>query len=474
MDTAESTAGRQKKKAPPLTEKTLKRLVVPSPGRARYELTDRGSGLVLRIWPSGNASWFCYDYETSPNPAGGPPLRVRRKRPLGNWPEVSIEAAREKAKIYEKVRAQGVAVGTPHATSPFRTIVEKFIQVRLAARQLERRAKEKGRQGPAQQMIRRLILPTLGDRPTALIQPGEVHALIEGIARTGRTAKWHASEEAARIKPGGGDDAESAPVMAHAVLVLLRQIFKYSKGFGVQTNPCDPIVAKDVGAWKGRPRKRGLSLEEVPLYWQALASESVPMTKTTAVVGQLLLLLGVRKGELLLARWSDVALEGDAPLLVVRPENRKVKVQLEVPLSPLAVKLFKVLKEEGQGSEWVCTARHDKSKHLGLSALNQAFMRVFEPAEDGKIFCALPGGPTTPHDMRRSIKLLAERCAAKADWAEREFWVLGHAPTGVAAHYDIRPNPERYREIMDSVSALVLQLLDPAKKVRHISTARGA
>jgi hypothetical protein len=53
-------------------------------------------------------------------------------------------------------------------------------------------------------------------------------------------------------------------------------------------------------------------------------------------------------------------------------------------------------------------------------------------------------------------------------------WILGHVPPGqVAQHYDIRPDPVRFSEIMESISKLVLQLVNPSKIVIRIDERRG-
>lgn len=431
----------------------------------RREVGDRRSGLRVRIEPvaagreRGRASWVYY--ERLPASDGGKP--ARKKHGLGTWPQVTIAAARERVDLIKGSRGTGVSLADLHPTSPFKVVVEKYIAGPLAERRLERAAKARGlKAGPAELVIRRLILPKLGDRPIALIGTTEVAGRIEAIAR-GALGK-------------GRHEGKPAPTQAHAVLALLTGIFRYAASLGlITTNPCDAVIAKNVGARSGKPRPRCLSLEEVPLFWKAVESPNAPMEATAAFAARILLLTGARKSELLKAKWHNVRLTGDEPQWRIPAEDRKNAKEHTIPLSPLAVDLFTKLRWLAGESSFVCASKKGaKTGHLGAAPLANAFLHLFAPGRDGEPYLTLPGGPVVPHDMRRSAKMLAARCDAKADWAEQELWILGHAPPGkVAAHYDIRPDPVRFREIMESMSRLVLQLVNPSKKVVRLDARRA-
>ncbi len=429
-------------------------------GAPRREVGDRRSGLRVRIEPSGRATWVYY--ERIPSSTGGKP--VRKKHAFGVWPQVTITAARERVDLIKRSKGTGASLSDLHPTSPFKVVVEKFISVPLAARKLEFEAKARGlKAGPAELVIRRLILPRLGERATVLISTTEVAALIEAIARgTMRKGKYAGSP---------------APTQAYHVLSLLSSIFRYAASLGLlTTNPCDAVIPKNVGAAMGNTRERCLSLEEVPLFWNAIASPDAPMIETCALVGRILLLTGVRKSELLKAKWRNVHLDGDDPVWHIPAGDRKNAKAHEIPLSKLAVSLFEELKRDANGSEFVCaTKRGAKTGRLAAQSFAHAFQGLFALGRDGTPYLKLPGGPVVPHDMRRSAKMLAARCEARADWAEQELWILGHAPPGnVAAHYDIRPDPVRFREIMESMAKLVIVLINPAKEVVRFDARGGS
>jgi integrase len=433
----------------------------------RREIGDRRSGLRVRIEPSGRATWVYY--ERIPLPGGEKP--IRKKHALGTWPQVTIAAARDRVELIKRCKGGTAAVANLHATSPFADVVEWFIAGALSHRKLEREARDRGAKGQAEQTIRRLILPRLGKRPAALIRTGEIAALVESVAR------------------------ENGPTQAHKVLALTSQIFRAAASKEVVTsNPCDAVNPRDVGALPGEERPRCLAIsrhapgadangnkievDEMAPFWRALASPDAPMTEVASLVARLLLLTGVRKGELLKAKWHNVHLE-DEPRWYIPAADRKNGKGHEVPLSPLAVSLFKRLKYlagpyEYVAASWRGVSIYRRARPLGGHTLDHAFQALFAERPGKEPYLTLPGGPVVPHDMRRSAKLLAQRCDAKANWAEQELWILGHAPPGkVAAHYDIPPDPVRFREIMESMSRLVLELVNPSEKVVRLDARRG-
>jgi integrase len=410
----------------------------------RREVGDRRSGLRALLEPSGRVTWVYY--ERLPTLGDGKPKR--KKHRLGVWPHVTIDQARERVALIKRSRGTSVGIGDLHPTSPFRLILEQYISGELATRRDERKAKSRGLQGPAEKVIRRFVMPALGARPTVLIQTKEVAALVESVAK------------------GDGHGRTAAPTQAKNVLSLLNLAFGYAATIGIEVpNPCAPLMgrrSRKLGARPGLQRERCLTLDEVPLFWNALASDDAPMIKTASLVGRLLLLTGARKGELLKAKWKNVQLEGENPTWFIPGEDRKTGKSHTVALSNLAVSLFQELLTEARGSEYVCATTYSKGRPLAVQSLAHAFKHLFTTKRsNGKPYLELPGGPVVPHDMRRTAKMLAARCDAKADWAEQEMWILGHAPPSkAAAHYDIRPDPVRLRAIMESLSQLVLELVN--------------
>lgn len=65
----------------------------------------------------------------------------------------------------------------------------------------------------------------------------------------------------------------------------------------------------------------------------------------TAIAIRIALLTGCRRSEIVLAKWTDIDLDADAPLWRVPPENAKTGVEYRVPLVPAAVEQFRRLKK---------------------------------------------------------------------------------------------------------------------------------
>jgi integrase len=93
-------------------------------------------------------------------------------------------------------------------------------------------------------------------------------------------------------------------------------------------------------------RERALDSTEIAAVWKAAGIVTAPRAgRSVAAAVRLLLLLGLRLTELLLARWRDVDL--DAAVLSIPAEHRKRvagrRFPLTVPLAPLAVSILRDL-----------------------------------------------------------------------------------------------------------------------------------
>src|SRR6478752_9211011 len=83
-----------------LTDRTLKALKPAKPGR-RYDVMDAEvSGLGVRVTDRGQRTFILIArYRGSKNPT---------RRALGEYPTLSLEKAREKARVWHKLLAEGV------------------------------------------------------------------------------------------------------------------------------------------------------------------------------------------------------------------------------------------------------------------------------------------------------------------------------------------------------------------------------
>ena len=109
------------------------------------------------------------------------------------------------------------------------------------------------------------------------------------------------------------------------MLGLLKQLLSFAEGRGhIVRNPAAHLDPDDLGIILGR-RKRWLAAKEIPTFWEALngkpraaevtrtttarrrravTQETPTLGATTCAALRVLLLTGVRSGELLRARWT--------------------------------------------------------------------------------------------------------------------------------------------------------------------------
>lgn len=230
-------------------------------------------------------------------------------------------------------------------------------------------------------------------------------------------------------------ESDGHAAMAKSVFGTLRHLFRFARGRGwITSNPMvelkfsAKIVAKD----------RNLSPHEISALWHGL--DGIPMDKATRVALRLLLLTGQRSGELLGTKEEDLTLDTDAPVWKISKERTKNHRAHEVPLSPMAVELFR---------EAIALARR---KHGGASTLvwpsrprtkvgnRDEFVAssVTVPARAMARHHATLGldAKATPHDLRRTMATRMIEIGVLPHVVE---YVLNHisgARAGVAGTYN--------------------------------------
>ena len=138
---------------------------------------------------------------------------------------------------------------------------------------------------------------------------------------------------------------------------------------------------------------------------------------------KLLLLLAVRKMELIGALWSEFDL--DEGVWHLPRERTKTGAAIDIPLPPAAVEWLRELHEMAASSRWVLPARKMQSRmipHIGESTLSVALAKVKH---------GLP--PFTVHDFRRTARSHLAALGVQPQVAER---CLNHKLKGVEGIYD--------------------------------------
>ncbi|MCX7162567.1 MAG: site-specific integrase [Rhodocyclales bacterium] len=132
--------------------------------------------------------------------------------------------------------------------------------------------------------------------------------------------------------------ATTTPVLANRVIELVSSIYNRAKEWGYPgTNP-----ATDVTPFKENKRDRFIRHDELPRFFKALEADTSVDFKHFVLLS---LLTGVRRGNVLAARWEELNLE----MNLWRVPDTKNGDPLNVPLVPEAVAILKERKPQPQG-----------------------------------------------------------------------------------------------------------------------------
>ncbi len=221
------------------------------------------------------------------------------------------------------------------------------------------------------------VRPAIGHVALAQVTPMAVAAIITGMVQRG------------------------APGRAGKVLAQTKQMFKFAEAMGwVDRNPAYSLSPADLGVVT-KTRDRTLSPADIRAFRQALDAAPAMWTQVKAGVW-LLLLTGLRSGELRRARWEDI--DREAHTLTIPPVHQKLTraARLKakpfvVPLSTQAVVALAELRS--LDPVWIFPGRAPNSS-LQEGAMKYGVHRLFEfqdtPLENTERF--------SPHDLRRTLR----------------------------------------------------------------------
>ncbi len=172
--------------------------------------------------------------------------------------------------------------------------------------------------------------------------------------------------------------ATTTPVLANRVIELLSSIYNRAKEWGFPgTNP-----ATDITPFKETKRDRFIRHDELPRFFKALEADTSEDFKHFVLLS---LLTGVRRGNVLAARWEELNLE----MNLWRVPDTKNGDPLNVPLVPEAAAILKERKPQSQGFIFAgesVTGHISPPKERWRKLLERAALEDF-----------------TIHDLRRSL-----------------------------------------------------------------------
>ena len=325
---------------------------------------------------------------------------------IGHYPGMSLADARQRALELRKALDDGV---DPRRARPRRRQQSSPIPLSAAATdkhsveflvsEFVQRYLRPHRKRPewAEAILDRDVLPNWKGRDARTVSPSEVIDLLDRIVERG------------------------APVLANRTAALLSQLFRFGIHRHIVTDTPVKLLYRPGG--KEKARERILTDEEL----QAFLADPKACTRYERLAHAMLVLLltGQRRGELVLARWSDIDL--NARTWAIPDENAKGGRGHIVPLSDWAVEEFATLKREAEGSKWVLPATGGADHNIDPKQLSRSVAKCL-----GR-FKAQGIAAFTLHDLRRTCRTGLARLKVEPHVAER---VLNHIQSGVAGVYD--------------------------------------
>lgn len=321
--------------------------------KKRY-LVNEGNGFCLRVSPQGTKTWF-YRYKFDGK---------EKWLTIGHFPVMSVAEARKAFNELWEIRKAG---NDPQEVTNQKQL-QKNNNVKTLVTEWYSNYIEKHRKQPQQikQQIEADIIPLLGKMELEKIQPRDITKALDTIVKRG------------------------SPVHANKVLSTLKQAFSYALSRGeLMANPAANILARNIGGLE-KPRERNLTIDEIKILLEFLDSDNHALSIQIKNAIKIILLTGVRAGELRLATWTEFNFAQS--LWLIPAEHSKSGLVMKIHLSDLVKKLLLEIKEQFH-SDYVLPAM-DGNSALSDKALPKAIQRI-------QTRVGIP--QWTAHDLRRTF-----------------------------------------------------------------------
>lgn len=393
-----------------LTDAFIKHLKAPD---ERYEIADKKTtGLRVRVGTTGKKTfvWVYKDQQT----------KKMKRLTLGRYgngeDQLTLSSARkalEQAKIkHEAGELNNTMANTPKTVSELCTVFyEKRIVPHLR------------RPDAVKQVIDHDIIPVIGAKNISTISTVTLTKCIDIVVDRGAVS--HAGK----------------------VTAILKQLFKFAEGKGyIDRSPAYSLDKKDLGIISNQ-RERWLTSDEIKIAWDGINGApkmSLPVKNGLKV----LMLTGVRSGELIKAKWENI--DFDKKEWFIPKHDTKTLQEWTIPLTHEVIKLMAEL----QGLDSVYVFCGTKGI-LSDKALGRAMRRLFEQG-------ILAIDPLRPHDFRRTIRTHLEVLNIPPHIAEK---CLNHSLGAINATYNKNTYIDERREALEKWSAFVYRQVDPQDNI---------
>ncbi|MEE2733635.1 MAG: integrase arm-type DNA-binding domain-containing protein [Pseudomonadota bacterium] len=362
--------------------------------------------------------------------------KKRRELTLGHYPAMGLhdaraEAATTRAGIKQRGADPVIDQNRPQAHI---TTVDDLAQDWLT-NDIERRLKHP--QIP-QRVYRKELSPKLGKIALSQITPMDIRAAIDAIVNSDR------------------------PSIANDALMYCKQLFRHGIRLGLITsNPAEAFNVHQAGGVE-KSRHRALNLDELKVVFRVFRENPQEFTRDNYLAVALLLVLGVRKGELIAAKWEEF--DFDKALWALPHERSKTGAAITIPLPTQAAEWLQELKTRAYGSDYAFPARRvsKRRQYISDDTLNHALAKLFgQKVRSGSPPINRLGEAGiehfTIHDLRRTCRSLLSSLGIPGHIAER---CLNHKLKGVEGIYDRYDYMDERRDALQRLSDLVSQTIN--------------
>lgn len=387
------------------TEKQIQNL---KPKEKRYDLREKsGNGFGIRISPSGEKSWiFFYTFEGR-----------KRRLTLGSYPALSLSEARTKHRSALNTIEHGNDPGLAKQTTRLEALLSLSVES-LIIEYIEKWAKPRKRSWKEdERILNKDFLPLFKSRKAKDITKRDIVLLLDKIKE------------------------RNAPIAANRTLACVRRMFNFAVEQDIlQASPCVSIKAPS----KEMRRERCLSIDEIKCFWEALPAAS--MAENTQLVLKLQLVTGQRKGEVISAEWCDIDLT--TGWWIIPAQKSKNGHPHRVPLSKLALQLFRAAKKLSTSERWVFPSARGE-KHIAGQSIDHAMRRSLDKIATVE--------PFTPHDLRRTAAThLCGMGVARLVVSK----LLNHVENSVMAFYDRQSYDAEKKSALEAWGMRLVEIIE--------------
>ncbi|HFO6716722.1 TPA: tyrosine-type recombinase/integrase, partial [Escherichia coli] len=341
------------------------------PREKAYKLAD-GAGLYLEVVPSGSRYWrMKYRFNGK-----------EKRMAFGVYPAVSLAQARALRDDAKKKLAEGIDPSLAKKEEKLVRDVQLNNTFQAVALEWHGTKVSRWSEGYASDIIEAFnkdIFPYIGQQPVNEIKQLVLLNVLRRIESRGATEK------------------------AKKVRQRCSEVFRYAIVTGrAEYNPAADLTS----AMSGHESKHYpfLTVEELPDFFKALAGYTG--SPLVVLAARLLILTGVRTGELRGAFWSEFDLE--KAVWEIPAERMKMKRPHLVPLSSQALEIVQQLKVMSGQYPLVFPGRNDPRKTMSEASINQVFKRIGYT------------GRVTGHGFRHTMSTILHEEGFNTAWIETQ------------------------------------------------------